>query len=105
HGSPKRYRNRENPFSISRGYYDLDEVQIEIPDGYAVEALPAAENLSTEFGEYFTKVASVDNKTVSFTRSIKINSGRYKGSDYDNYRQFLEKIARNDNSKIILTQQ
>ena len=37
---PKRYRGRISPFQISRGFYDYDEITIDLPKGFIIEAKP-----------------------------------------------------------------
>jgi hypothetical protein len=37
-----------------------------------------------------------------FKRSLTINQGFYDSAEYENYRLFREKIARNDNAKVVL---
>ena len=37
---PKRYRNRNYPFEVQRGYLDDDDFTIKLPKGYSIETLP-----------------------------------------------------------------
>lgn len=100
---PQRYRNRKNPFEISRGFYDEDEIEIKLPDGFVIEAL--AENLEIEekFGKYKIEFFLKNPTTLIYKRSLQINKGSHDKIEYENYRNFREKIARADNSKIVLT--
>lgn len=98
---PKRYRNRENPFEICRGFFDSDEVTFTIPEGYEVEALPQKADITTKFGEYHTTVQPSGN-TIVLRRTCLFNDGVYPGSEYESYRVFREQISRNDNAKVVL---
>jgi transglutaminase-like putative cysteine protease len=102
-GGVKRIRNRKNPFEISRGYYDNDEIAVTLPAGFSIEAMPAAFELNTKFGEYKTEIIKIDNNNLIYKRSIFIKKGLYKNTEYDEYRLFTEQIAKNDNAKLILT--
>lgn len=101
-GTVKRIRNRRNPFEISRGYYDNDEISVALPSGFTIESMPATFELNTKFGEYKTEIIKKDNNNLIYKRSIFIKKGLYKNTEYDEYRLFLEQISRNDNAKIIL---
>ena len=49
---PTRYRNRQLPFNIRRGFLDEDEFKVQLPDGYEVEAIPSEKSIDTDFGNY-----------------------------------------------------
>lgn len=100
--SPKRYRKRENPFEISRGYYDKDELQIKIPEGFAVEALPDDVKIENKFGSYEASVKKNADGSLKYVRILKMLDGYYVSGDYEAYRLFREDINRHDNAKIIL---
>lgn len=99
---PQRYRNRKNPFEISRGFHDTDEITINLPAGFTMEAKPEDVSLTDKFGEYKTEYIMVNPGQVLYKRSLLIKQGRYDSTEYENYRLFREKIARNDNAKIVL---
>ena len=102
-GNVKRIRNRKNPFEVPRGYLDIDEIEVALPPGFAIEFLPAAFNLVSKFGEYKTELIKKDANNLIYKRSILIKKGLYSNLEYDEYRLFMEQIAKNDNAKIILT--
>jgi len=98
----KRIRNRKTPFEIQRGYYDVDEIAIALPKGYAVETLPKDFALNSKFGEYKTEITTQDASNLVYKRSFLVKKGLYKNSEYEEYRLFMEQIAKNDNAKIIV---
>ncbi|RED24508.1 uncharacterized protein DUF3857 [Flavobacterium cutihirudinis] len=102
-GNVKRIRNRKNPFQIQRGYLDSDEIEINLPTGFAIEFLPSNYELKGKFGEYKTEIIKKDNNKLIYKRSMLLNKGKYSSKEYDEYRLFMEQVARNDNAKIILT--
>lgn len=100
--TPKRYRTRENPFQINRGFYDFDEVQIKLPQGYVIEAIPQDIEIKSKYGEYKIQIIKEDESTLIYKRTLLIKDGFYESQEYDDYRLFREQIARNDNAKIVL---
>lgn len=99
---PQRYRNRKMPFEIASGYYDEDEITINLPTGFTMEAKPENVTINDTFGEYKAFYEVVSPTKMIFKRSLQVNEGLYASSEYENYRQFREKIARNDNAKVVL---
>lgn len=99
---PQRYRNRKMPFEIASGYYDEDEITINLPIGFTMEAKPENITIIDKFGEYKAFYEVVSPTKMIFKRSLQVNEGLYASSEYENYRQFREKIARNDNAKVVL---
>ena len=99
---PQRYRNRTNPFEISRGYYDYDEVTIDLPKSFVIEAKPEDVEIKSVFGEYKTEYVILNESQLIYKRIYQINPGLYDKKDYENFRKFREQIAKNDNAKIVL---
>src|SRR5690606_1310055 len=52
---PKKYKTRESPFEIQRGYTNENETEITLPEGFVVEAKPNNHEINTEFGSYKTE--------------------------------------------------
>jgi transglutaminase-like putative cysteine protease len=103
-GSVKRIRNRKNPFEIQRGFLDIDQITIALPAGFMIEFLPAKYELKTKFGEYTIEFVKKENNSIICKRSLFVKKGLYTTADYDNYRLFIEQVSKNDNAKMILTQ-
>ena len=99
---PQRYRTRNNPFEIERGYYDTDEITISLPEGYELEAMPSAISVKEKFGEYKSEYIKTASNTILYKRVLLVNQGYYEKNDYDAFRQFMESVARNDNAKVVL---
>lgn len=99
---PQRYRDRKNPFEIPRGFYDTDEITISLPEGFTMDARPENITITEKFGTYTAEYAMVSPTQMLFKRSLTINEGFYDSTEYENYRLFREKIARNDNAKVVL---
>jgi len=99
---PQRYRNRKMPLEISMGFYDVDDVIVNLPQGFTLEAKPENMSIADKFGEYKTEYEVISPTQIRYKRSLLLNEGFYASSEYENYRLFREKVARNDNAKIVL---
>lgn len=100
---PQRYRTRNNPLEIDRGFLDQDEIEITLPENYVIDAKPSNFEIKDKFGEYKTELVVVNPTKLIYKRSFMLNKGLYEKSEYENYRKFREQIAKADNSKIVLT--
>lgn len=100
---PDRTRNRTKELLISRGYLDEDKYIIHLPDGYKAESLYTPVKHETKFGTYETSLEEKEKGILVYNRKLLIKSGKYPKEDYDDYRDFRKKVARYDNTKIILT--
>lgn len=99
---PIRYKNRIAPVEIQRGFYDNDEITIELPAGYSVEAIPSNVSISEKYGQYSAEFTLINPSKMLYKRSLLINEGKYNPSEYEDYRKFAEQIARAENSKMVL---
>jgi len=100
---PQRYRTRNNPFEIARGFYDEDEIQITIPENYTIDAIPNNFSINDKFGDYKTEVTILNPTTINYKRAFLVKKGFYDKAEYENFRKFIEQIAKADNSKLLLT--
>ncbi|WP_405565142.1 DUF3857 domain-containing protein [Polaribacter sp. Asnod6-C07] len=99
---PKRYRKRNLPLKISRGYKDVDEYTIKIPDSYKLEYIPENKELSTKFGTYKISFHKIDESTFSYKKEILMKEGVHPKEDYKAYRSFRRSIAKSENLRIAL---
>lgn len=98
-----RIRNRKKPFEITRGFLDIDVIQIELPIGFTIEFLPSTMELNSKFGDYKVEFVKKSTNQIEYKRSLFLKKGLYSSVEYDDYRLFMEQISRNDNAKMILT--
>lgn len=99
---PQRYRTRNNPFEIARGFLDEDEIKITLPDNYIIDAKSNDYVINDKFGEYKTEIIEVNPNQIIYKRSFLLKKGFYNKSEYENFRKFIEQVAKADNSKIVL---
>ena len=99
---PQRYRNRKNYIEIERGFKDVDDIEISIPEGFALDAKPDNFSIKEKFGEYSFEITTLSAIKLHYKRTLTIKKGLWEKSEYENYRTFKEQIAKADNSKIAL---
>ena len=99
---PDQYEERISPFTVSRGYFDEDELIFTLPKNMKVESMPQEINLKSKFGEYKAQFEKVNTDQISYKRSMLLKKGNYKKSEYQAFRDFMDEIKTKDQSKIIL---
>jgi len=100
---PQRYRNRKNPFEIERGYVDNDEVLVTLPVNFTVDGVPETIDVKNKFGAYhFEMHYSAADNTLNYKRKMILNRGIYTIAEYDEFRKFMEEVAKFDNIKVLL---
>lgn len=100
---PKRIRNRKLPLEIKYGFIDTDDVIINLPENYKIEAIGKPSTLNTTFGTYSIQIQKINEKQLNYKRTLLIHQGLYTVADYDAYRKFRKKINQLDHLKIVLT--
>lgn len=99
-----------NPFPASQRKHDIyfhyerqseDEVVLAIPDGYAVESLPAVRELNLG-GLAFRNSWTSDAHAVTFNRTFTVNTLLIPKTSYEQVRQFYDHSLAADQESIIL---
>lgn len=98
---PKRYKERKFDFQIDRGFEDIDRVSISIPKDYILSELPEDVEILTEFGSYNLIYTRIE-EGLSYVRKLVIDDGLFPKEQYEDFRNFLKQVARQDKQKMIL---
>tara|TARA_R110002126_G_scaffold142037_3_gene287552 strand:+ start:5331 stop:7238 length:1908 start_codon:yes stop_codon:yes gene_type:complete len=99
---PKRYRTRNLPLKIRRGYKDVDIYTIKIPSTYTIVYLPETREINSKFGSYKITFKKVDESTFTYEKNILIKEGVFPKEEYKKYRSFRRNIAKSENLRIAL---
>jgi len=99
---PDRYRNRTLPLKIKRGFKDIDEIEITLPQDYKVESLPNKKIIENKFGSYKAELVVKDENTLLYKREFVINDGEFPKEDYSDFRKFYKDVSKQDNAKLAL---
>lgn len=98
---PLKTIERTHPFEINDNSTMVDNYTITLPIGYVPQDLPYHFEIDTDFGTYRI-TASVKDNILNYNRVLSFKSGTYSKDDYDNYRDFLKKIKKTDDYKILI---
>lgn len=100
---PRRFRNRNLPFEISRGFTDTDKIKIELPNNSNIESIPENIEMNEKYGSYRLEISAHENY-IDYYRRLTIHAGTYSKNEYEEYRNFLERVAKADNAKTVIIQ-
>jgi hypothetical protein len=78
----------------------IDTVNIQIPSGYTVEAMPKDVIINNKFGSYEIHFKTEEQK-ISCTRLYKRSEGRFPASDYTELVKFYDDMYKADCSRIV----
>ena len=93
---------RVNDIVIPEGYTVSDTIRVSIPDGYAVESLPAPVSVDSPWAE-FRSSAKHDDGTVSVVQSLRFKPCRSAPDTYPAFRDLARKVNRCYDATIVLT--
>lgn len=100
---PPKEDERKSPVMVKTSYLDTDKVNIKLPDGYRLEFDLENVELNSDFGEYKVQYNfDPDSNTLEYTRTLRMNEGKYSPEEYSAYRDFIRSIVKADKSKIVL---
>ncbi|MEM7186988.1 MAG: DUF3857 domain-containing protein, partial [Bacteroidota bacterium] len=100
---PEHRKDRLLPLEIRRGYTDIDEIEISLPEGYEVTSLFEPVVLENEYGQYEVSITPIEGRKLRYRRYLKINSGRYPKEKFAAFVEFSKEIVKKDKSKIVLS--
>lgn len=82
-------------------YRDVDSIEVDLPTGYSVEAMPQEVKLKTKFGAY-TSVVKVEGDKLVYTRIREQYAGRFPATDYEELAKFYGAIYKADRARLVL---
>ncbi len=103
---------KENPFKQDKRDYPIDyiypfndkyQVNIMIPEGYAVESMP--ESMMVQFNESegeFKYIANENGKMLQFVITIDLKQSLILPEDYADFKQFNQLMTEKQSEKIVL---
>jgi len=99
---PKNNNPRVNPIVVRSSFTDCDSVVITIPAGFNTEFIPGKQVVDSKFGKYSLTSEMIGNQLHCF-RSLVVSADRYKATEYTDFVAFLKKVAKFDQTKVVLT--
>ncbi len=96
--------NRKFDIEFNSNLFQSDTIKIEIPSGYELESKPKIADITSEYGSfqsYFTQ----EGNNLTYIQTLKIKSGRYKFSQYEDLKNFYNRIESFQTGKVGLKKQ
>ena len=104
---------KENPFKLDERNYPIDftmpildkyVVNVEMPEGYKVEALPKSEIIDFKEGAAkFSYIAKENGKYLQFVINFDLKTSLIDPTDYGVFKQFFEKMIEKQAEQVVLT--
>ncbi len=99
--SPETQTQRTQKIQMEYGYFDIDTINIQIPNGYEIESLPQNMDIKGQYGKFKSFVQCKDKK-ISIIHQLLFYHGTYPKEDYPDFINFRKKVSTQYNAKIIL---
>lgn len=94
--------NRKRPVRIYRGYTDIDEIEIELPNPKEQHILPYEKKLEVPMATYHQTVSKVDGK-LKYYRKVELKEGTFPVESYVEFSKFMREVQASDGIKFNLT--
>ncbi|MEO1436908.1 MAG: hypothetical protein AAFV80_15320, partial [Bacteroidota bacterium] len=99
---PDQISERKNPIVNQNQFSEVDELVIQIPSGYEIEANNLkAIKMETPFGTYEAD-CQVEGEQLIYTRKLVVYAFEESADQYEAYRNYLKKVKKYDNAKVVL---
>lgn len=95
---------RKEPVYIEVGYEDADTITFHLPEGYAIESVPAGVSLQQPFGEFVQQIRQDGGQFLVINRLL-IHAGTYPPQIYPAFADFMKKVSTAYTAKAILVKQ
>lgn len=101
---PPTAKNRQHSVFRDDTFWNRDEIIMDIPEGYQLESVPVEEKrLECSMGYFDVKVFQ-RGKQLIMNRELKLESGEFPASAYEEMRQFMKDVSKLDAMKIVLVE-
>lgn len=97
---PGKLERRRSDIVEDFGYVDYDTIAVNLPENLYPEFMPAPIKIQSRFGAYDASF-SIKEGLVIYTRSIRIEKGRFPKETYPEYIEFYKNINKADNIKLV----
>lgn len=98
---PPKAESRKTEFVLRSNFQDIDTVAYQLPKGYGVEFVPENVKIESKFGTYAASLKASEGEVI-YTRNMIVNKGRYPASAYNEWVDFVRKVAKADKMQMVL---
>lgn len=99
--SPRLRRSRTMDIVIKYGYRNVDDITVEIPEGYSVEALPPVSMIENRFGRFCMLAVPVDGK-IKIYRDMQLKKGTHSAEFYGEFRELMDAVSRGNGAQMVI---
>jgi hypothetical protein len=93
---------RENPIYFDYPYSELDDVQIALPPGIAIENLPKPEKEMMQKAALYSVNTATKGNAAIIVRNLAIGEFFYPVKDYPELKDFFAKVSAGDQEQLVL---
>lgn len=104
YGNMSSDENRKNPVFIDFGYCDEEDILISLPDGYRIESMPIAKEITNQFAT-FKVTFKQENQSLHAHYRVVIHAGTYGANDFEEFVKTKNAIAQAYRQQIVLVSQ
>lgn len=95
-------KDRQHDYVFHSAYVSADETELTLPAGYKIISVPDSINIQNP--DYGVQASyTVKGNKIFFRKTISINSGRIRKTDFENWKVFAKKL-KDFNSNLIAIQ-
>ncbi len=96
--------NRKEKIYMGNDQINIEDITLVLPEGYAIEAMPASMKEEHPFG-YFSSTFLPQGNQIIIKNTLKFKRGEYEVSMAKEINSFMQKVANYLNSRIVLKKQ
>lgn len=88
-------------YVFDMAWRDVDTLTINLPEGYAPEAIPLDVSLKTKFGTY-SNIVKIEGNKLYHLRIREQYAGRFPAKDKEELSKYFDAIYKADRSRVVL---
>lgn len=105
-GKLPKAENRRLDFFFPNPFIKSDTTIYQLPDGYTIDALPAAKNISCDYGNFVTKYwFDAEKRIVYSTAKLELTQLRIPAARYAQVKTFFDEVMKEDSQRIVVKKQ
>ena len=98
---PLPHAKRVHPVYFPYPWQEVDEITVQLPEGYQVESLPKKWTSTPQFGRYEISYENQE-RTLRLQRRFVLNGYYFPVKDYPNLRLFFDAVRKGDEQQVVL---
>ena len=96
-----QHKDRKYPVYFPFAYNEMDNVILQVPDGYTAESIPVAQDVKLPSARFATARSFANNQFVS-KRALVVNGIIFRLSEYPELKGFFDKVQGADEEQLVL---